>query len=104
MKKYLILSIAFLIFGCKTAPEPSISFDFSYFTKPAENPILKSDSTFTFYCPVKKDTVRWQKADVFNPAAIVKDNKVYVLFRAEDNPKAKLGGRTSRIGFLMRVK
>ena len=37
-------------------------------------------------------------ADVFNPAAIVKDNKIHVLFRAEDNPDAILGRRTSRIG------
>lgn len=42
--------------------------------------------------------VRWQKAEVFNPAAIVKDGKVYMLTRCEDNPKAKLGERTSRIG------
>jgi predicted GH43/DUF377 family glycosyl hydrolase len=52
----------------------------------------------SFYCPVLKKNVQWQKADVFNPAAIVKDNKVYLLYRAEDNPKADIGGRTSRIG------
>lgn len=75
-----------------------MSIDSNSFFKPGENPILKSDSTFIFVCPVKKDTVYWQKADVFNPAAIVKDNKVYLLYRAEDNPKASLGGRTSRIG------
>ena len=34
----------------------------------------------------------------FNPAAIVKDNKVFLLIRCEDNPSAYLGGRTSRIG------
>jgi predicted GH43/DUF377 family glycosyl hydrolase len=42
--------------------------------------------------------VQWQKADVFNPAAIVKDGKIHMLFRAEDNPDARLGRRTSRIG------
>jgi len=42
--------------------------------------------------------VQWQKADVFNPAAIVKDDRVYLLYRSEDNPEAMLGGRTSRIG------
>jgi len=68
------------------------------FSKPKENPILKADSSFTFFCPVKKETVKWQKADVFNPAAIVKDNKVFLLYRCEDNPAAHLGGRTSRLG------
>jgi len=71
---------------------------FSRFTKTAENPIVKADSTLTFFCPAKKEIVKWQKADVFNPAAIVKDGKVYLFTRCEDNPKAILGGRTSRIG------
>ncbi|MBL0109656.1 MAG: hypothetical protein IPP42_01820 [Saprospiraceae bacterium] len=44
------------------------------------------------------NTVLWQKADVFNPAAIVKDHQVYILYRCEDNPDAHLGGRTSRLG------
>jgi predicted GH43/DUF377 family glycosyl hydrolase len=68
------------------------------FTKPAENPIMQADSSYQFYCPVRKDSVRWQRADVFNPAAIVRNDTVFLLFRAEDNPKAHLGGRTSRIG------
>lgn len=68
------------------------------FVKTQENPIVRADSTLTFFCPVKKKVVKWQRADVFNPAAVVKDNKVYLLTRCEDNPKAGIGGRTSRIG------
>lgn len=47
---------------------------------------------------MKKETVQWQKADVFNPAAVVRNGKVYVLFRAEDIPGTGIGMRTSRIG------
>ena len=68
------------------------------FEKPIENPILISDSSFTFFDPVLQNEVQWQKADVFNPAAIVRNDTIYVLYRAEDNPGARLGGRTSRIG------
>lgn len=68
------------------------------FTKPAENPVLSADSTPVFFDPVTQDSVHWQKADVFNPAAIIKDGKIMMLYRAEDNPAASLGGRTSRIG------
>jgi beta-1,2-mannosidase len=68
------------------------------FYKPAFNPVLKSDSVVTFFCPLKKQKVQWQKADVFNPAAIVRNNKVYILFRAEDEPGTNIGMRTSRIG------
>jgi predicted GH43/DUF377 family glycosyl hydrolase len=82
--------------GCQSPELPTIAFD--TFTKPAENPIVQADSSYTFFCPMKDDTVRWQKADVFNPAAIVKDGKIMLLYRSEDNPAAHLGGRTSRIG------
>jgi len=90
---YLIL---LLILGCST-PQTS-SWDFLSFYKPEVNPVISADSTLTFLCPVINETVQWMKADVFNPAAIVKDNKIYLLIRCEDNPQARLGRRTSRIG------
>lgn len=68
------------------------------FKKPAYNPILKADPSPQFRCPVTDSVVSWQKADVFNPGAIVRNDTVFMLFRAEDNPKAGIGGRTSRIG------
>lgn len=43
-------------------------------------------------------TIGGKKADVFNPAATVKDGKIYVLYRAEDNSATGIGKRTSRIG------
>lgn len=95
-KNLLCIFIMLLTFGCSN--HQSAKWDFRSFYKPTENPVLKADSTFTFLDPIKKDTVRWQRADVFNPAAIVKDGKVCLLYRSEDNPAAILGGRTSRIG------
>lgn len=89
----LIFILAFL--ACST---PSQSPWLLGFEKTDINPILTADSTYTFHCPIQDSTVRWQKADVFNPAAIVRNDTVFLLFRAEDNPKAILGGRTSRIG------
>jgi predicted GH43/DUF377 family glycosyl hydrolase len=58
-------------------------------------PILKSD-TVSFFCPVTKQMVKWQETYVFNPATVVKDNKVYMIFRGEDNI-GQYGG-TSRLG------
>jgi predicted GH43/DUF377 family glycosyl hydrolase len=60
------------------------------------NPILRPKTDTTFYCPVRNAAVRWEEKDVFNPAAVVKDNKVYLLYRAEDTV-GKFAG-TSRIG------
>jgi len=100
MKKAIFYLAILTIAACKPAANSSAELEgaFLNFTKPAENPILSADSSYTFFCPVQNRSVQWQKADVFNPAAIVKDNKIHVLFRAEDNPDAILGGRTSRIG------
>jgi beta-1,2-mannosidase len=85
-----------LLAGCATGTEMNI--DVEGFVKPAENPILQADSDFQFKDPIKNELVRWQKAEVFNPAAIVKNDKVFMLYRSEDNPAAILGGRTSRLG------
>lgn len=94
---YLVILVSTFFFSqCKTSSLQTIHY--AHFIKPAENPILQADSTFTFISPTTKKQVRWQKADVFNPAAIVKDGKIMLLYRCEDNPKAHLGGRTSRIG------
>jgi predicted GH43/DUF377 family glycosyl hydrolase len=68
------------------------------FEKPPQNPIMTADASSSFLCPVTRDSVRWQRADVFNPAAVVRNDTVFLFFRAEDNPGAELGGRTSRIG------
>lgn len=63
------------------------------------NPMVEPQAASTFLCPMKDTVVRWECADTFNPAAVVKDGKVCVLYRAEDNPRAGIGGRTSRIGY-----
>jgi beta-1,2-mannosidase len=81
------------------AQDPKVqAWQLTGFSKPAFNPIMRADSFYTFFCPVKKETVQWQKADVFNPAAVVRNGKVYILFRAEDIPGTAIGMRTSRIG------
>jgi predicted GH43/DUF377 family glycosyl hydrolase len=96
MKKLMLLLILFSFKAyCQTYIK---DWQIGPFIKPAENPVMQADSSFLFNCPVKKQVVQWQKADVFNPAAIVRNNKVYVLFRAEDVPGVGIGMRTSRIG------
>ncbi len=59
------------------------------------NPVLQAGNS-TFMCPVLNQEVKWDEKDVFNPAAVVKDNKVYMIFRAEDKIGKYAG--TSRLG------
>lgn len=60
------------------------------------NPILTSSGSPSFLCPVRKEKVRWEEKDVFNPAAVVKDQKIFLIYRAEDTV-GKFAG-TSRLG------
>jgi predicted GH43/DUF377 family glycosyl hydrolase len=60
------------------------------------NPILVPDSTTEFFCPVRKEKLKWEEKDVFNPAAVVRHDTVFLLYRAEDKI-GKFAG-TSRTG------
>jgi predicted GH43/DUF377 family glycosyl hydrolase len=43
--------------------------------------------------------VRWEALHAFNPAAVVKDGRIYVLYRGEDDRGTmEIGGHTSRLG------
>jgi predicted GH43/DUF377 family glycosyl hydrolase len=59
------------------------------------NPCL-IPSGATFYDAIRKQNVAWEEKDVFNPAAIVRNGKVYLLYRAQDKIGKPAG--TSRIG------
>lgn len=59
------------------------------------NPCL-TRSGLTFFDPIHQRQIAWEIKDVFNPAAVVRKGKVYLLYRAEDSIGRFAG--TSRIG------
>ena len=65
------------------------SWMFGPFVKPlAVNPVISPNPA-----------VAWEAFATFNPAAVVKDGKVYLLYRAEDTSGTQqIGGHTSRLG------
>ena len=65
------------------------SWTFGPFIKPTEiNPIIAPNPG-----------VAWEAYATFNPAAVVKDGKVFLLYRAEDTSGVQqIGGHTSRLG------
>lgn len=62
------------------------------------NPIIEPEPGHKFFCPMRQDSVGWEESDTFNPAATVKDGKICVVYRAEDNSATGVGRRTSRLG------
>lgn len=62
-------------------------------------PIIAADADSVFFCPMRKAPVLWRALHAFNPAAVVHDGAVYMLFRAEDDSGTMaIGGHTSRLG------
>ena len=70
------------------------------FEKPkGVNPILAPNRTATFRTRPEDQPVHWEETATFNPAAVVRNGSVYVLYRAEDaTGEQKIGYHTSRIG------
>lgn len=59
------------------------------------NPVL-SPGKNRFMDPILTMQIAWEEKDVFNPAIVVRDGKIYMLYRAQD--MTGLPGGTSRIG------
>jgi predicted GH43/DUF377 family glycosyl hydrolase len=70
------------------------------FARPASgNPVIAPNPQSQFADPILNAPVQWEALHTFNPAAIVRDHKVYVLYRAEDNSGSmQIGMHTSRLG------
>lgn len=63
------------------------------------NPIISPTEATSFIDPNTGEKNYWESNDTFNPAAVIKDNKVVVLYRAEDKSGVGIGSRTSRLGY-----
>ena len=64
------------------------------------NPIMGPSPVGVFQDPIVRQPVRWEEKDVYNPAVVVKDGRIYLLYRAENQAKNKAETlpKTSRIG------
>ena len=112
---YRFISRLFLVFcflwGCGTPTKNedaeksfSASTEKPWMLGPFERPenteaIIRPDSVASFTDPMGGGEVAWQSKATFNPAAVVKDGQIHVLYRAEqDRYTDSIGGHTSRIG------
>lgn len=62
-------------------------------------PVITARPASVFTDPILQAPVHWEALHTFNPAAVVRDGKVYVLYRAEDDSGSmQIGMHTSRLG------
>jgi predicted GH43/DUF377 family glycosyl hydrolase len=69
-------------------------------TRPSSgNPVIAPNALSVFEDPIRKAPVEWEALHTFNPAAVVRNGAVELLYRAEDNTGAmQIGMHTSRLG------
>ena len=48
------------------------------------NPCLQPSPLGKFKCPIRNEMVQWELKDVFNPTVVVRNDKIHMIYRAED--------------------
>ena len=93
------ISALLLLFTCSCARgQNSTDWQLGTWTRLSNDPVIRPGDA-TFLDPLTGHQVSWEKLHTFNPAAIVRNGRVCVLYRAEDDTgKMGLGNHTSRIG------
>lgn len=84
--------------ACASNPLPAWAI--GPFRRPVDaQPVITPDPAAQFHCPMRGRDIRWEALHTFNPAAVVRDGVIHLLYRAEDDTGAmKIGMHTSRLG------
>lgn len=102
--KYVPALLLVFLFSCKGKKQDSASAPalpsapavfFSFSKADSINPVLLPDSA-SFLCPVWNKHIHWAAKDVFNPAVVIRNDTLFLLYLAEDTVGKYAG--TSRIG------
>jgi predicted GH43/DUF377 family glycosyl hydrolase len=90
------LFVLALIASAQSTPD---SWQIGPFTRPTAAPVITPDRSSLFDDPIRHAPIHWESLHTFNPAAIVRDGKIFVLYRAEDDTGTmQIGLHTSRLG------
>lgn len=101
---FSIVVAAVIALPARLHAQQTPSWGIGPFTRPETgNPVVSPRAESTFMDPMSKTTKQWESLHTFNPAAIVRNGKIVVLYRAEDYYGAKgnpnqIGTYTSRLG------
>lgn len=93
------LGLVLVMAGALQAQEAAPGWQIAGFVRGPVNPVITPRKDTVFQDPMRGGPVHWEALHTFNPAAVVKDGKIYVLYRAEDDSGTmEIGGHTSRLG------
>lgn len=84
---------------CAASSGAAQSWSLGPFHRPIAKPVITPDPSALFNDPITGKQVHWEAEHTFNPAAVLKDGKIVVLYRAEDDTgQNAIGAHTSRLG------
>ncbi|HEY3267932.1 MAG TPA: glycoside hydrolase family 130 protein [Armatimonadota bacterium] len=93
-----LIALCLLTCAARAADERVPAWGLGPFIKvDAANPVLGPKDSL-FLDPMSGRMTAWEKDNVFNPAAVVRNGRLCVLYRAEDDSGDGIGKHTSRIG------
>jgi predicted GH43/DUF377 family glycosyl hydrolase len=96
---HVLLALGFLSATSSLLAQSTQSWTLGPFVRPVDAPIIEPNPQAVFTDPILGKPVHWEALHTFNPAAIVRGGKIYVLYRAEDDSGAMvIGMHTSRLG------
>ncbi len=100
MKRFTGMFAVPLLFAACSGAQSFQPWVIGPFARPETgNPVVTPNPDSSFTDPILKGPAHWEALHTFNPAAIVREGKVYVLYRAEDNSGTMdIGMHTSRLG------
>ena len=97
-KRYGML-LGFVLCGMSGAQAQMGAWQIGPWARGSAEPVIRPRAESTFADPMSGRPVHWEALHTFNPAAVVRDGKVVVLYRAEDDQGTmQVGGHTSRLG------
>src|SRR5436305_3298455 len=98
--RLVILATGAMLAAATAYGQTPASWGLRHFVRPVGgNPIITPRVDSVFFCPMRQAQIHWEALHTFNPAAVVRNGKVYVLYRAEDSTgEMQIGMHTSRLG------
>src|ERR1700682_2150592 len=93
-----LLPLGLLWVASSLLAQSTHSWTLGPFLRPVDAPIIEPNPTAVFTDPILDKPAHWEALHTFNPGAIVRGGKVYVLYRAEDDSGTMvIGMHTSRL-------
>jgi predicted GH43/DUF377 family glycosyl hydrolase len=92
--------LALVVFSACSPQQQDKSWMLGPFERPENaQAIISPNDQSRWIDAMTGQSVKWESMATFNPAAIVKDGKIHVLYRSEEKlGELEIGGHTSRLG------